>query len=507
MECKDFEPSIIQDNKNEYININKVAEAKGLKSNRSLRLEINKPESKYIAREVKVNGGTSYEILYSSLEPEIQQKLREGNTKSTALVPLNYQPTTFVSESARLTSLARLDIVKALLNYRKKFTTKKEADSMFLDLYNSGMYLPKVFKFIGTISIGTLHRWVKSYERYENYLFKCLLSLIRQTLKEIEIICVNDGSTDNSENIIKMFAKEDSRIKLINQENKKQGAARNTGMQVATGEYIGFVDSDDYVDLNYFERLYRTAINYDSDIALATNVRIGKNKFKLRLNLQTVDKYTELQDKLDVCQQWKNECPTNKIYRKSYLDANNIQWPEGIYCEDKLFTIKAVYFANAVVTVPDVYYYYFDNPKSTVNTYSRRHKKQFNIDKNNARRDVIYFLREVNANIRNNNFWYVSKGWKIPIWQKKEGINIKKLLVLNLPIFVYEELSNSKIQSFMFGLINTIKSVSETKEQKIIKLLGLTFLEKIIKNDICYTYLFKILINKYCLSEKFFKNY
>ena len=195
MECKDFEPSIIQDNENEYINIskafssslvekadasialnsfvpiNKVAEAKGLKSNRSLRLEINKPESKYVAREVKVNGGTSYEILYSSLEPEIQQKLREGNTKSTALVPLNYQPTTFVSESARLTSLARLDIVKALLNYRKKFTTKKEADSMFLDLYNSGMYLPKVFKFIGTISIGTLHRWVKSYERYENSFF------------------------------------------------------------------------------------------------------------------------------------------------------------------------------------------------------------------------------------------------------------------------------------------------------------------------------------------------
>ena len=148
-------------NENEYININEVAEAKGLKSNRSLRLEINKPESKYVAREVKVNGGTSYEILYSSLEPEIQQKLRENSNKSTALVPLNYQPTTFVSESARLTSLARLDIVKALLNYRKKFTTKKEADSMFLDLYNSGMYLPKVFKFIGTISIGTLHRWVK----------------------------------------------------------------------------------------------------------------------------------------------------------------------------------------------------------------------------------------------------------------------------------------------------------------------------------------------------------
>ena len=66
MECKDFEPSIIQDNKNEYININKVAEAKGLKSNRSLRLEINKPESKYIAREVKVNGGNQHQYMVNT---------------------------------------------------------------------------------------------------------------------------------------------------------------------------------------------------------------------------------------------------------------------------------------------------------------------------------------------------------------------------------------------------------------------------------------------------------
>jgi putative transposase len=153
--------------KEEYISINKIAEAKGLKSNRSIRLEINKPESKYISREVKVNGGTSYEILYSSLEPEIQQKIRENETVSTALVPLNYKPQTFVSESTRLTALARVDIVKALLNLRLKYPTKKEADSVFLDLYNSGMYLPRVYKFIGSISIGTLHRWVKSYEKYE----------------------------------------------------------------------------------------------------------------------------------------------------------------------------------------------------------------------------------------------------------------------------------------------------------------------------------------------------
>lgn len=153
---------------NEYINIKDIAKAKGLKSTRALRIEINKPESKYIAKEIKVKGGTSYEILYSSLEPEIQRLLRENETKTTALVPVNIRAVTFISESAKLTALARVDIVKALLTLREKYPTKKEADLTFLDLYNSGMYMPKVFNFIGSISIGTLHRWVKAYEKHQN---------------------------------------------------------------------------------------------------------------------------------------------------------------------------------------------------------------------------------------------------------------------------------------------------------------------------------------------------
>lgn len=151
----------------EFININKVAEAKGLKSNRSLRLEINKPNSKYISREVSVVGGKSYEILFSTLEPEIQEILNQEDTSCKALVPINnINKTNFVTESARLTALARVDIVKALFLLREKYSTKKEADSTFLDLYNSGLYLPKVYKFIGSISIGTLHRWVKNYEQF-----------------------------------------------------------------------------------------------------------------------------------------------------------------------------------------------------------------------------------------------------------------------------------------------------------------------------------------------------
>lgn len=173
----------------EYINIKKVAQAKGLKSTRSLRLEINKPESRYVSREVKVNGGTSYEILFSSIEPELQDKLRKYETlgcsrltgtaaeplsalssqsaKSTALVPLNYQPPV-VTDKARQTANHRINIVKSALKYRNKYRTQKEADFEFLDLYNTGLYLPKAYEFLGSISIGTLRRYIQSYKKSEN---------------------------------------------------------------------------------------------------------------------------------------------------------------------------------------------------------------------------------------------------------------------------------------------------------------------------------------------------
>ena len=153
---------------NKYINIKDVAEAKGLTSTRSIRLELNKVESKYISREIKVNGGTSYEILFSSLEPEIQQKLREAENKTTALVPHNYKEPDFVSDKTKLTANYRANIVVSLQKLRKKYPTKKEADTTFLELYNSGLYLPKAYNFIGSISIGTLHRWVRAFEKHES---------------------------------------------------------------------------------------------------------------------------------------------------------------------------------------------------------------------------------------------------------------------------------------------------------------------------------------------------
>lgn len=165
--------------KDSYINIKQIAEAKGLKSTRSLRLEINKPESKYISREVKVNGGTSYEILFSSLEPELQQKLREAENKSTELVPLNYKSEILVTDKAKLTQNHRMNIVKAALEKRKNYKTIKESDSDFLDLYNTGLFLPKAYNFLGSISIGTLRRWIQAYRKHENA--DCLIPKYKST--------------------------------------------------------------------------------------------------------------------------------------------------------------------------------------------------------------------------------------------------------------------------------------------------------------------------------------
>ena len=114
----------------------------------------------------------------------------------------------------------------------------------------------------------------------ELYLPRCLFSLVRQTLKDIEIIVVNDGSTDDTACILDLFAKYDKRFKIVNQPNLKQGVARNKGMENALGEYIGYVDSDDWIDLDYFEKLYNSAKKYDADIALATNIRTGNGKTK-----------------------------------------------------------------------------------------------------------------------------------------------------------------------------------------------------------------------------------
>ena len=112
----------------------------------------------------------------------------------------------------------------------------------------------------------------------EQYLRECLESVINQTLSELEIICINDGSTDSSLDILREYEQKDNRIIVINKDNEGQAAARNIGISMAKGEYIGFLDSDDYIDSNFYEKLYNAAKKYKADIACTNLYRFSDSK-------------------------------------------------------------------------------------------------------------------------------------------------------------------------------------------------------------------------------------
>ena len=146
----------------------------------------------------------------------------------------------------------------------------------------------------------------------EKYLRKCLDSVINQTLKDIEIICVNDSSTDECENIILEYAKKDGRIKLINHlENQGLGYARNTGLINSNSDYISFIDSDDFVSADYIEYLYNTAIKYDTDIVFTDNI-YTVNETKLYIK-------PYYHNRINI---WKKKFKKNDIWREGISDFN-----------------------------------------------------------------------------------------------------------------------------------------------------------------------------------------
>ena len=183
------------------------------------------------------------------------------------------------------------------------------------------------------------------------YVARCLDSITNQTLKEIEIICVNDGSTDSSSAIIAEYAERDSRIKILSQSNQGLGAARNTGLNAATGEYISFIDSDDTVDNNFHQSLYQTATTDSAEIVYAPFVYITGNDRQTE-NI-TPGRYSSLKDKFAIL---NNGAVTNKLFKADLV--KDILFPTKLIYEDNVFLINAVCKAKCVTTINNVHYHY-----------------------------------------------------------------------------------------------------------------------------------------------------
>lgn len=265
----------------------------------------------------------------------------------------------------------------------------------------------------------------------EKYIGECLDYLIDQSLKDIEIICLNDGSSDKSEDVIKEYMKRDKRISLYNLEHKKQAVARNTGIRYSKGKYLLFIDSDDYISKNCCDELYNKMEKNNLDVLYFNGTTFFEtpelaSKFKaygkLYSSKRQIDDILSGQDMF--CYMMDNsfyrDSPCLQIYRKQYIVENNIEFLENVFYEDIYFSLKSILYAQRTMVVNDEYYH-------------RRMRE------NSTTTNVISFF---------NIYSY--------------------LKVLNAMIKLIDELNlNEKMQKYIFIKINQVSNVMKLAYSKL----------------------------------------
>lgn len=209
----------------------------------------------------------------------------------------------------------------------------------------------------------------------EKYIEKCLDSLVNQTMDDIEIIVVNDGSIDNSENIIKRYEEKHNNIKYIKKENGGLSDARNCGIKQATGKYLAFVDSDDYIDKSLFSKLEKY-INDNYDLIKFKTIKINKDNKQEKFdgpvfNLKSgQEAFNELYDKDKLL-----EPAWLYLYKRDFWTNNKFEFTKNTYHEDFGLTPIVICSANSVIST-DIYgYYYIERENSIVTNKNNNYKK------------------------------------------------------------------------------------------------------------------------------------
>ena len=218
----------------------------------------------------------------------------------------------------------------------------------------------------------------------ELWLARCLDSLINQTIKDIEIIVIDDKSTDGSLKIMQEYEKKDSRIKAITLEtNGGASVARNAGLAMATGEYIGFVDSDDFVDLDFYEKLFARAKKTGADIVKGEAFAVGYDGNKTRFG----PKFADIRkNRVAFSYAW-----WSAIYKRNFLKKNKLDFPVSIIVsQDSVFLLKAVILANQIELVEGIYYHYIQLEEGSLDSrILNTEKLKSNVDGINLMVDFI----------------------------------------------------------------------------------------------------------------------
>lgn len=210
----------------------------------------------------------------------------------------------------------------------------------------------------------------------EKYLRKCIESIINQTLEDLEIILINDGSTDNSGKILDEYKSKDSRIKVIHKKNEGQSVARNIGLNIATGTYIGFVDSDDWIDSKMYENLYNAINKSQSDVAVCGRqacTETGKLSYKSSIQDEVFHFKNESLENYIISRLFYKHTVVvwNKLYRKELIDIYNLRFENVDYVgsEDALFNYKILCHTNKLIAINNIYYNQLSREGSTARSY------------------------------------------------------------------------------------------------------------------------------------------
>lgn len=218
----------------------------------------------------------------------------------------------------------------------------------------------------------------------EKYLEKCINSLLSQTLEDIQIILVNDGSKDNSGNIAREYEKNNkNRIIYVEKENGGLSDARNYGLKYATGDFIAFLDSDDYIEKNAYEEMYNKAIEENADYVECDFIWEFPNKIR-------VDKQYPYKNKKEMLS-FVRVVAWNKLIKRQLITDNNLEFPKGLRYEDVEFTYKLIPFVNKFAYVNKPFIHYVQREGSIANVQNERTAEIFTVLDN-----VIEFYKKNN---------------------------------------------------------------------------------------------------------------
>ena len=331
----------------------------------------------------------------------------------------------------------------------------------------------------------------------EKYLKECLDSILNQTFKDFEVICVDDGSKDNSLNILNEYAKKDLRFKIISQENAGAGAARNNGLKLAQGEYVQFLDADDYFEPTMLEEMYNKSQEFNADLVVCSAKKVNEKGeiiedsnplWPIRLNITPLDKVFNWRDyPIDILKMF---CvvPWNKLCKREMLVKNNIDFQNLSSSNDVAFGHKVKICAEKIVVFDrQLINYRYNHVESISKTraknainiiHSAKEVKEFLIKRGLYTELENAFIKAYKNHIRSgislcNNEQYEKFVEEFKVLYPEfyqTFFEVLKCDFITLE-YLYNFIGNQKV--YLWGASNFLKKLLEKEEKANSKILGI----------------------------------